>query len=177
MQEKLTGLMEYIKFEVPELSLLVSTFINADGTVDGELRCGNLPEHWRDITTDLSIIADLSMIFQSFRVFPEDPPMGGKFWFTIGVRFGPQNEMEVGELAELYKRFRGLFQIGTYPARAWEMGHIQNAIALGLRAMLEGLADKRGLPPSVILIRFSWIPDGKRPGHFEREGGKDVWVK
>lgn len=177
MQEKLAGLMEYIKIMFPELSLLISTFINSDGTVDGELRCGNLPENWRDITSDLSIISDLSMIFQSFRAFPENPVMGGKFWFTVAVRFGPQNEMEAGELAELYKRFRGMFQIGTYPTQASHLTQIQKAITLGLRAMLEGLADKRGLPPSVILLRFVWIPSNERPGHVKKEGGKDVWVK
>jgi hypothetical protein len=171
MQERLVSLMEIFEIMVSGASLSVSTFINVDGTVDGELRCGNLPEDWRD-SDQLTIISDLSEMFRAFHPFPEEPPMGGKFWLSIGVRFGPQNEMEVGELADLYKRFRGMFQIGTYPIAAWNSGAIQVAIAVSLRTMLQGLAEKQGLPPSALLIRFIWIPDGSRPGHFDRESGK-----
>jgi hypothetical protein len=100
--------------------------------------------------------------------------MGGAFWATFGIRFGPQNDAEVGELANLYKRYRGLFQIGTYPTPAWGQGAVQVALTadnVGMRAMIESLLAKRGLPPTVILIRFVWTPDGVRPAHYKGEKG------
>ena len=65
-----------------------------------------------------------------------------------------------------------MFQIGTYPTQAWGMGALQIALVgdnVGLRAMLEYLMKKRGLPPTQVLIRFIWTPDGKRPGHYRGE--------
>jgi len=114
----------------------------------------------------------LSSAFRAVVLFDPRPSMGGAFWLSIAVRFGPQNEAEIGELAKLYKRYRGLFQIGTYPTPAWAEGAVQLALvedAVGLRAMVRSLLEKRGLPPAAILIRFVWTPDASRPGHYEGE--------
>jgi hypothetical protein len=171
MQAKLVTLMETVKAVIPELDLAVKTFINADGSVDGELRMGKLPEEWRSSEGILEGIALLSEVFRSFRVFDESPSMGGKFWISFGVRFGPQNDTELGRLAELYKRFRGMLQTGTYPVQGWHATPIQNSLAIGLRTIIDGFMNKHGLPPSVILVRFIWIPDGTRPGRYQDELG------
>lgn len=169
----------------PDVSTSIKTAINSDWSVDGELRLDGLPDELRTPDGMLEIIALLSEAFRAFRPFDQVPAMGGKFWVSFGVRFGPNNELQAKELAELYKRFRGLFQVGTYPAFAWNLATIQSSIVLGLRTIFEGVARKVGMPPSTLLIRFVWTPGPKqlwrelphsqqskqRPGHWEGEGG------
>lgn len=171
MQAKLVSLMETVNAVVPGMDLAIKTFINADGSVDGELRLGALPEDWRSADGILEGLAVLSEVFRAFRLFDEVPSMGGKFWISFGVRFGPQNEMEIGELAELYKRFRGMLQTGTYPVPAWHPTPIQNALTVGLRSIIEGIQEHHGFPAQVLLVRFIWIPDGSRPGRYADELG------
>lgn len=174
MQEKLLSLLDGIALLQSDLDMAVQTFINRDGSVDGELTIRNLPDEWRDEDGIRLLIATLSSALRTFRAFDPKPAMGGAFWATYGIRFGPQNESELGELAELYKRHKGMFQIGTYPMHASGTGSLQIGLAgenVGLRAMLESLLRKRGLPPTVILIRFIWTPDGQRPGHYKGEKG------
>ena len=168
---KSTGLMSLVPAVIPGVRTALKSFVNSDGTVDGELRVEELPEELREEGNLPEISALLSEVFRSFRPFPESPPMGGKFWVSFGMRFGPQNEVELGQLAKLYKKFRGLLQVGTYPAPAWHPTPIQLAIAPGLKTVIEGVASRQGFPPSVLLIRFTWTLDGKRPGHWEGEGG------
>ena len=172
MQRRLLDLQAMVAIMQPGLDMAVQTFPNRDGSVDGELRIGNLPPEWRTLEGVRGLVAALSGALRTFVPFEPKPAMGGAFWASFGIRFGPQNEAEVGELAELYKRYRGLFQIGTYPTQAWGTGALQLALTgeeVGLRAMVESLLEKRGLPPTTILIRFIWTPDGKRPGHYQGE--------
>jgi hypothetical protein len=168
---KLAGLMGMVGTMVEGSDVAVKSFINADGSVDGELKVAELPDELRSEEGAAELVATLSEVFRAFRPFPASPPMGGKFWVSFAMRFGPQNETEVGKLAEIYKRFRGLYQVGTYPAAAWHPTPIQLALATGLKTIVEGVARKQGFPPSVILIRFTWTPDGRRPGHVAGEGG------
>ncbi len=172
MQGRLEKLMGAITLLERGLDMSMQTFTNRDGTVDGELTIRNLPDEWRTREGVRQLIATLSSALRDFRPFSPRPAMGGAFWASFGIRFGPQNESELGELAELYKRHRGMLQIGTYPTQAWGTGALQIALVgdnVGLRAMIEALLDKRGLPPTVILIRFIWTPDGSRPGHYRGE--------
>lgn len=188
MQQKLQEVMDLVTMMFPEASTSIKTAINADWTVDGELRLDGLPEELRTEEGMLEIVALVSEAFRAFHPFDQVPPMGGKFWLSFGVRFGPNNESQAKELADLYKRFRGMFQVGTYPAFAWSLGAIQDAIAPGgLRTIFEGVARKVGIPPSTLLIRFIWLPGPKRlwreltrsqqytqrPGHYDHEGGKE----
>ncbi len=175
MQTRLLALFDSIMLVQSGLDMAVQTMINRDGTVDGELTIRNLPEEWRDERTMGLLVATLSTVLRTFVPFEASPTMGGAFWCSFGIRFGPQNEAEIGELYNLYKRHRGLFQIGTYPTPAWGTGALQIALVgdnVGLKAMLESLMEKRGLPPSVIMIRFIWTPDGERPGHYKGEKGE-----
>jgi hypothetical protein len=175
MHEKLDELQAAIDRVERGLDMSWQTFVNADGTVDGELTVRNLPEDWRTELGVRMLVATLSAALRELVPFPSRPSMGGAFWVSFGIRFGPQNEAELGELAELYKRHRGLLQIGTYPMLASISGAIQVALTgdrVGMRAMIESLMRKRGLPPTVILIRFIWTPDGKRPGHYQGERGE-----
>jgi hypothetical protein len=174
IQERLASYQSNVELLQGGLDMAIQSFINTDGSVDGELRIANLPDEWRTARGVADLIATLSGAFASFRPFPALPSMGGKFWVTFAMRFGPQNETEIGELADLYKRFRGLFQIGTYPTPAWNIGPIQSALTSpgdnqGLRAMITSLQEKRGYPPTVILVRFVWTPDGSRPSHYKGE--------
>jgi len=172
MQQRLLALLDAIAQLQSGLDMAVQSFINADGSVDGELTIRNLPEEWRTEAGFGYLIATMSSAFRTFVPFGAKPEMGGAFWCSFGIRFGPQNEAEIGELYHLYKRHRGLFQIGTYPTPAWGAGAIQIALTAdttGLKAMISSLMKKRGLPPSVIMVRFIWTPDGKRPGHYRGE--------
>jgi hypothetical protein len=180
IQERIVSLMESIKMLQRGLNMSMQTFVNLDGTVDGELRLSSLPREWKDEEGLPELIATLSNAFQTFPVFDRQPAMGGSFWFSVAVRFGPENEAEMGELAELYKRHKGLFQIGTYPTRADHATPLQLCLTddrMGLRGMIGGLEAKRGLPPTSILMRFIWGPDwnpdvsGKRPTHYQGEKG------
>jgi hypothetical protein len=172
MQVRLIHLQDSIILLEAGLDMAVQTMVNRDGTVDGELTIRNLPDEWRDARTMGRLVATLSSALRTFEPFAAHPKMGGGFWCSFGVRFGPQNEAEIGEMYNLYKRHRGLFQIGTYPTPAWGTGALQVALVgnnVGLRAMLDSLMKKRGLPPSVVMIRFIWTPDGQRPGHYKGE--------
>jgi hypothetical protein len=180
IQERIVALMESIKMLQRGLNMSMQTFVNLDGTVDGELRLSSLPREWKDEEGLPELIATLSNAFQTFPVFDRQPSMGGSFWFSVAVRFGPENEAEMGELAELYKRHKGLFQIGTYPTRADHATPLQLCLTddrMGLRGMIGGLEAKRGLPPTSILMRFIWGPEwnpdvsGKRPTHYQGEKG------
>jgi hypothetical protein len=172
MQGRLLALLDSIGAIQGGLDMAIQTFTNRDGTVDGELRVANLPGEWRSLRGVPLLVSTLSNALRSVSVFDGKPPMGGSYWASFGIRFGPQNEAEIGEMIELYKRHRGMFQIGTYPTPAWGRGALQVALTgdkVGLRAMVESLLKKRGLPPTVILIRFIWTPDKKRPGHYRGE--------
>ena len=176
IQSHLVTLQSSISLLEPGLDLGIQTFINKDGTVDGELRISNLPEDWRTVAGIQEMLFTLSNAFTTFPAFDARPSMGGAYWASFGIRFGPQNEAEIGELAALYKRHRGLFQIGTYPTPAWNTGPLQIALVsdtVGLRAMATSLLSKRGLPPTVVLIRFIWTPDGLRPSHYSGEKGEE----
>lgn len=181
IQERLISLSQSILLLEPTLDVGIQTFINADGTVDGELRIRGLPDYWRELDGFPELIATLSNALYTFRVFDRKPSFGGSFWFSIGVRFGAQNEAELGQLAELYKKSKGMFQIGTSPVRADHITPMQICLVddkRGLRGMITALFEKRGLPPTNILMRFTWGPDwhpdqpGKRPGHYAGEKGE-----
>ena len=186
MLSKLEEAMGLVAMMFPSTSMAIKSAINSDWTVDGELRVDSLSDELRTMDGMLEIISLLSEAFRAFRPFPQVPDMGGKFWVSFGVRFGPNNETEIGKLEELYKKFRGLFQTGTYPAFAWNLASIQSAIAPGLKTIFEGVARRMGIPPSTLLIRFVWTPGPRkpwreiprnqqmkqRPGHWEKEGGK-----
>jgi hypothetical protein len=164
--------MESLELIGQGLDMAAQSFVNSDGTVDGEVRVGNLPDEWRVPEGLPDLIATLSNAFLSFRQFDVTPPMGGKFWITFGIRFGAQNESEAEEFAKLYKEYRGLFQIGTYPTRADNLTPIQLSLTderHGLRSMINAVEEKRGMPPTSILVRFVWTPDGSRPAHYEGE--------
>jgi hypothetical protein len=180
IQTKTVALSEAISALEPGLQMGIHTMVNMDGTVDGELRIDNLPDEWRYEEGVPALIATLSSAFTTFRVFDRYPSMGGSFWMTLVVRFGPQNDSEIGDLAALYKQHHGLFQIGTYPIRADHISPIQMCLTddkKGLRSMVQSLMSKRGLPPTSLLIRFTWGPNwhpdvaGKRPGHYAGEKG------
>jgi hypothetical protein len=186
MLSKLEEVMGLVTMMFPTTSMAIKSAINSDWTVDGELRVDQLPDELRTMDGMLEIIALMSEAFRAFRPFPQVPDMGGKFWVSFGVRFGPNNETEIGKLEELYKKCRGLFQTGTYPAFAWSLASIQSAIAPALKTIFEGVATRMGIPPATLLIRFVWTPGPRklwrdiprpqqikqRPGHWEKEGGK-----
>jgi len=172
MQGRLLSLMESIALLQGGLDMSVRTFVNLDGTVDGELRIGNLPDEWRTLKGVRLLVATLSNAVRAVPMFAKVPSMGGSYWISFAVRFGPRNMEEVAKLSKLYKRHRGMLQIGTYPTQAWLMGAQQVALtadSTGLKAMLTALLEKRGMPPTAILVRYIWTPYTERPGHYKGE--------
>ena len=170
MQEKLVSIMEITDEMQPGMDMAVKTFINMDRSVDGEIRIGNFPSEWRTPSGLVILETLLSDVFNEVIPFDQKPSMGGAFWISFGIRFGPQNESDIGEMAELYKRFRGLFQIATYHTSASHIAPMLNNV-LGLKNMIQAVESSRGVPPSVLLIRFVWTPDGVRPARMKGEEG------
>lgn len=161
--------MDSVARFVADVDLGLRTFINADLTVDGELRISQLPDDWRTPEGIPEVMALLSSILRDIGVLvPNDE--GGAYWISIGVRFGPQNDAEVGDLAEMYKRYRGMFQVASYPTDAGAVSGAQNAI-VAFGAIVRSLMDKRGLPPAVVFVRITWTPDGTRPHRYGGEKG------
>ena len=169
MQVKLVWVLEHIESMFPGMDMAIKTFINADGTVDGELRIGNLIPEWQGEDGVGWMIAALSEMFRAFPLFDKKPDMGGKFWISFGVRFGPQNDADLGELAELYKRFRGMFQTGSYPSPADDPVRIQLAL-VGLKTIMDGVMREHGLSHAVVLIRFIWTFQADKKGRIEQPG-------
>jgi hypothetical protein len=164
--------MDAVAAAVDGLELGLRTFINADLTVDGELRMAMLPDDWRTPEGIPEVMELLSQILRRLGTLTAGDE-GGAYFISIGVRFGPQNDSEVGDLAEMYKRYRGMFQVASYPTMAGEAAGQQNAI-VAFGSIVRALMDKRGLPPAVIFVRVTWTPDGSRPGRFggEKGGGR-----
>jgi hypothetical protein len=171
VQEHLGTLLEAIHAAIPGMDVGLKTFINADGSVDGEVRMGGLPEDWR-VPDGLVFLKEFlsTLLRQAGDLVPGDE--GGSYWISIGVRFGPSNESEIGELAELYKRHRGLFQVASYALDAGIASAAQNAV-VAIGDIIKSIMEKRGMPPTVIFIRYTWTPDGTRPHRYAGESGKE----
>lgn len=161
--------MEILNAEVGGLELGLKSFINMDRTVDGEVRIGNLLEEWRTIEGIPSLMELLSTVLRRVGVLTPGEE-GGSYWISIGIRFGPQNDADVGDLAEIYKRFRGMFQVSSYATDASDRSGFQNAI-VAFGTIVRSMMENRGLPPNVVFLRYTWTPDGKRPGRYEGEKG------
>jgi len=168
--DKLGVMLEALTFQEPGLDMSVKSFINADGTVDGELRLRELPDQWRTVDGMPDLVAALSEAVRAMGAFARGGPEGGAYWISYGFRFGPKNMREIEELAKYYKRFRGLFQVGLHHTTAESLGAILNN-AMTVRSLVESLWHKRDLPPAQLLIRVVWTPDGVRPGRFAGEEG------
>jgi hypothetical protein len=147
----------------------IKSFVNRDGTVDAELRISDLPDEWKVEDGGPFISEFLSEIFQQLGTL-KDTDDGGRFWVSVGFRFGPSNESEIGELAELYKRHRGLFQIASYPVSAALASGLQNAVAAS-GTMATSLGESRGLYPAVVIVRLTWMPSGQNPSRYKGEKG------
>jgi len=169
IQGYLVSIINVISSINPELEVGMKSFINVDGTVDGEVRISNIPDEWR-VQDGLPMLAEfLSSVFKVAGVMSAGPE-GGGYYISIGCRFGPKSESELAELAEFYKRFRGLFQIACYYTSAEDLSSILNQV-VGIRLMIQSLMDKRGLPPAVIFVRVTWTPDDMKPKRYEGEKG------
>lgn len=167
IQRYLAAVMEAMIWSGADLGL--KSFINQDQTVDGEVRASGLPEEWRTEEGRAELEEFLSDAMTEGGVLVPGEEQGG-YWLSVGVRFGPQTDAEVGDLAEMYKRFRGLFQVATYPVDASLRAALGNAV-VGVGLMIKSLIEKRGLPPSVVFVRVTWTPTGERPSRFEGEKG------
>lgn len=161
--------MDAVAAVVADVDLGMRTFINADLTVDGETRIAQLPDEWRTPEGIPAVMELLSQILRQIGILVPGEE-GGAYWISIGIRFGPQNDAEVGDLAEMYKRYRGMFQVASYPTTAGDPSGLQNPIvAFGM--IVRSLMEKRGLPPAVVFVRLTWTPDGQRPGRYGGEKG------
>lgn len=150
----------------------MKTFINSDGSVDGEVRIGGLPDDWR-VPEGLVYLKEFlaGLLNKLGPLVPGDE--GGQYWISIGVRFGPSNDAEIGELAELYKRHRGLFQVASYALDLSIPGAAVNAV-VAIGDIIRAIMEKRGLPPTVVFVRITWTPDGVRPHRYAGESGKEA---
>jgi hypothetical protein len=161
--------METVNQSFPGLETGLKTFINADGSVDGEIRIAGLPDEWR-VPEGVPKLAEFaSQMLRAVGTLAAGEE-GGAYWISIGVRFGPQNETEIGDLAEMYKRHRGLFQVAAHATEASLISGLMNNV-VAMESIVKALMEKRGLPPAVIFIRFTWTPDGSRPERYEGERG------
>ena len=167
---KLGTMQDTLEIIEPGLDMGLKSFINADGTVDIELRLRNLPDEWRTPEGMPALVGALSEAIRAMGAFPRYPGFGGAFWVSFGLRFGPKDESEIAQMASFYKRHRGLLQVAAYHTPASAVPAILNN-AVVIRSLVESIWEKRNLPPLQILARIVWTPDGKRPGRFAGEGG------
>lgn len=173
MQDKLGTLMTLLVGIEPGLDTAIKSMVNADGTVDAELRIGNLPSEWRSIEGLPLIVSALSEALRGMGAFPSEPTMGGAFWISFGVRFGPSSQKEILQFARIYKRFRGLLQIGVHYTSADALTGMLNNAA-GIRMLIERLWQRRDLPPVQLLVRVTWTPKAgreQRPARYAGEEG------
>ena len=170
IQDKLVVLGDLMKLTEADLNATVKSFINADSTVDGELRISNLPDEWRQIAGLPSIVATISEAVRGAGAFPAKPLIGGAFWVSFGLRFGPKDLDEIMLMAKEYKRFRGLLQVGAHHTTAQSLPAMLNN-ALALRMFIDRIWAKRSLPPVQLLVRFVWTPKKVNPGRFSGEEG------
>lgn len=149
----------------------MKTFINADGSVDGEVRIGGLPDDWC-VPEGLVYLKEFlaGLLNKLGPLVPGDE--GGRYWISLGVRFGPSNDADIGKLAELYKRHRGLLQVASYALDLSIQGATVNAV-VAIGDIIKAIMARHSLPPSVILVRVTWTPDGVRPHRYEGESGKN----
>ena len=167
---KLSKMEDVLAITEPQLDMGLKSFINADGTIDSELRLRNLPDDWRTVEGIPGLMGALSEAIRAMGAFPRYPDMGGAFWVSFALRFGPKDEAEIEEMAKFYKRFRGLLQVGAYHTMASAVPAILNNAA-AIRNLVGSIWEKRSLPPAQIMARIVWTPDGRRPGRFKGEGG------
>ena len=118
------------------------------------------------------MVGALSEASIAMGAFPKKPDMGGAFWVSFGLRFGPKDETELAQIASFYKRFRGLLQIGAYHTSAQALPAILNNVAV-VRMLVGSVWEKREMPPLQLLARIFWTPDRQRPGRFKGEGGSE----
>lgn len=168
-QDYLVLVQQILQQGDPALGLSIKSFVNRDGTMDAELRIVNIPDFWKDLDGIPAMAAFLSEVFQRTGELANTDD-GGRFWVSIGVRFGPSNESELGELAEIYKRHRGMLQVASYPLATAIPSGFQNAI-VAIESITKSLMTKRGIPISSLFIRITWMPKGMHPSRFKGERG------
>ena len=171
MQNKLVVIGELMQNVEPELTVGVKSFVNKDGTADAELRVGNLPDEWRTVDGLPFIVAAISEALRGAGALPVKPPMGGAFWISFALRFGPKDLAEIQEFAKNYKRWRGLLQLGAYHTTAQSLPAMLNN-ALALRMFISRLWERHNLPPLQLLIRLVWTPIKVNPGRLPGEEGE-----
>lgn len=171
VQQYLGSFLDAVASSPVGLSAGMKTFVNSDGSVDGEVRIGDLPDDWRVPEGVPLLMEFLSGILRQLGTLVPGEE-GGRYWISIGVRFGPSNEAEIGELAELYKRHRGLFQVASYALDLGIPGAPINAV-VAIGEIIRAIMNRRGYPPTVIFVRVTWTPDGSRPSRFKGESGKE----
>lgn len=132
---------------------------------------GSLPDDWRTLEGLVLLKEFLSTLLRNAGELAPGLE-GGRYWVSIGVRFGPSNDTEIGNMAELYKRHRGLFQVASYALDAGIPSAGQNAV-VAIGDISKAIIERRAMPPSAIFIRYTWTPNGVRPHRYEGESGKE----
>ena len=150
-----------------ELSLGIKSFVNLDGTVDAEIRISELPYLWQTEEGRVSMTEFLSNVLRKAGILSPGKEAGG-YYISIGIRFGRTGNVE--DLAELYKRYRGLFQVAAFPTSMHLISGIMNNV-VSISVITDSLRKKRGLPPAVIFLRVTWTPTGQRPERYLGERG------
>lgn len=168
MQIYLSEMQSVLMSGMGPASYDIKSAINRDGSADAQLAISDFEEamDWRDV------LEVLSKFFSSGVVPLVNPGGGPSYWISIGLRFGPQEPEELEELADLYKRYRGMFQVSANYQRMDDNQTIQTNIAASLQVG-NSLIEKRGLEPTVILVRIAWSLMNTQPKRYEGERGSN----
>ena len=123
------------------------THAYADGTVDGELAIA-VPrgESEQDLYRD---------ILKAFGQKPGD--IGAGFWLQIGQRY------TIKEDDVVYRRFRGMNELGTYYAHMNRQGIIAATFGTARDLMTPGARGKYGRKASMVFVRIHWNPYKAQP--------------
>lgn len=139
----------------------VDVFVNADLSVDGQLRVRRLArdEDLQGLLIDLEAAAKAKHV--------------GRAWMSVGVRFPHDAKLdrEMKRDPDRYSRWRGLLTAMTYSQRMTE-GNVPIHFLAAREKVVKGLEARGRRRPTELLIKVGWRQEGDRPPIDERLRGK-----
>lgn len=129
--------------DASSLDILVRTHLNADRSVDGELRVQAIPDEYEvsDVINEL--------MFGHFK-----PKRG--LWIAVGLRHADLEGTKSGD-----SRYRGLIQVNTYYGR-YSIDRLLHELGVA-RRMGDNLAEAGRLKPQQVYVRFHWNKKNQKP--------------
>lgn len=118
-----------------------------DGQVDGELSLS--------VPRGMSEDKLYRILLESFGQTPGK--VGDGYWLQVGQRY------TIKEEEELYRRYKGMNEIGTYFASMTRKGIVGATFGVARDLMTPGAREKYRRKASMVFVRLHWNPMRKKP--------------